>query len=98
MLAVSRLGEDAYGLAIRRDVSARTGHDYSVGAVYTTLQRLEDKKLLTSRMSEPQPTRGGRARREFRITAAGTRALRSAQRIATAVWAGIGPTIRPEPA
>ena len=43
LLTVARLGEDAYGLAVRRDVSTRTRHDYSVGAVYTTLQRLEDK-------------------------------------------------------
>ena len=60
LLAVARLGEDAYGLAVRRDLSQRTGRDHSVGAVYTTLQRLEDKGLLTSRASEPLPVRGGR--------------------------------------
>jgi DNA-binding PadR family transcriptional regulator len=92
------LSKDAYGLAIRRDDSARTGHDYSVGAVYTTLQRLEDKGILTSRITEPLSMRGDRARREFRMTAAGNRALRDAQRIAAAVWSGVGSTIRPEPA
>src|SRR5689334_24087512 len=80
LLAVARLGEDAYGLAVRRELLDRTGRDYSVGAVYTTLQRLEDKGLLASHASEPLPVRGGRSRRHFRITAAGARALRDAHR------------------
>lgn len=97
LLAVARLGGDAYGLAVRRDLAQRTGRDYSVGAVYTTLQRLEDKGLLTSRASEPLPVRGGRSRRHFALTGAGAQALRDAERHAASVWAGIG-TIRPEPA
>jgi DNA-binding PadR family transcriptional regulator len=96
LLAVVRLGDDAHGLAIRRDVSARTQHDYSVGAVYTTLQRLEEKKLLASHTTEPLPVRGGRSRRQFKITAAGQRALGAAQRVATSVWAGVGKPFRPE--
>lgn len=98
LLAVSRLGDAAYGLTVRDDISVRTGHDYSVGAVYTTLQRLEEKRLVSSRMSDPLPIRGGRARREFRVTAAGEKALRDARRIATSVWAGAAATRRPEPA
>jgi PadR family transcriptional regulator, regulatory protein PadR len=98
LLAVSRLGADAYGLAIRDDVSERTGHDYSVGAIYTTLQRLEDKGLVASRLSDPQPIRGGRARREFKLTAAGAKALRDARRIAASVWAGAETNLRPRPA
>jgi DNA-binding PadR family transcriptional regulator len=98
LLAVVRLGDDAHGLAIRSDVSARTRHDYSVGAVYTTLQRLEAKGFLSSRTTDPLPVRGGRSRRHFTITAAGQRALREAQRVAASVWAGVGTTIRPEPA
>ena len=97
LLAVARLDEDAYGLAIRRDVSARTGRDYSVGAVYATLQRLEDKGFVRSRATNPLPVRGGRARRLFELTAAGRRALREAQRVAASVWAGVGRPIRPEP-
>ena len=97
LLAVARLGEEAYGLAIRRDVSDRTERDYSVGAVYATLQRLEDKGFLRSRTTDPLPVRGGRARRLFEPTAAGRRALREAQRVATSVWAGVGRPIRPEP-
>lgn len=97
LLAVARLGEDAYGLAVRRDVSARTQRDYSVGAVYATLQRLEDKGFVNSRTTDPLPVRGGRARRLFELTAAGRRALREAQRVAASVWAGVGRPIRPEP-
>jgi PadR family transcriptional regulator PadR len=92
LLTVARLADDAHGLAVRRDVSARTRHDYSVGAVYTTLQRLEDKGLVTSRWSEPLPVRGGRSRRHFSVTAAGQRALRNAERVAGSIWAGVALT------
>ncbi|HEU4565170.1 MAG TPA: helix-turn-helix transcriptional regulator [Gemmatimonadaceae bacterium] len=97
LLAVARLGENAYGLAIRRDLAARTGRDYSVGAIYTTLQRLEDKGLLASHASAPLPVRGGRSRRHFTLTGAGTRALREAQRQAASVWAGVR-ILGPKPA
>jgi PadR family transcriptional regulator, regulatory protein PadR len=95
LLAVARLKDEAYGLAIRRDLAARTGRDYSVGALYTTLQRLEDKGLLTSQHSEPLPVRGGRSRRHFTLTGAGARALREAERHAASIWAGIGRPLRP---
>lgn len=98
LLAVARLRAEAYGLAVRRDVSARTGREHSVGAVYTTLYRLEEKGLVTSSTSDPLPVRGGRARRQFAVTAAGQRALQDAQRVAASVWAGVGPTVTPEPA
>lgn len=95
ILAVVRLRDKAYGLAIRRDLAARTGRDYSVGAVYTTLQRLEDKGLLTSSHSDPIPIRGGRSRRHFALTGAGARAVREAERHAASLWAGIGKPLRP---
>ena len=95
LLAVARLKDEAYGLAIKRDLAVRTGRDYSVGALYTTLQRLEDKGLLTSRASEPLPVRGGRSRRHFTLTGAGGRALREAERHSVSIWAGIGAPIRP---
>src|ERR1043166_2228556 len=98
LLAVARLESEAYGLAVRRDLADRTGHDYSVGAVYTTLQRLEDKGLLRSRASDPLPIRGGRSRRHFALTGAGSLALRQAERRATSLWAGLGTPTRPEPA
>jgi DNA-binding PadR family transcriptional regulator len=98
LLAVARLGDEAYGLAIRADLTERNGRDYSVGAVYTTLQRLEAKGLLRSHASEPLPVRGGRSRRHFSLTAAGSRALREAEKRTLSVWEGLGSIIRPEPA
>ncbi|MCC6772010.1 MAG: helix-turn-helix transcriptional regulator [Gemmatimonadaceae bacterium] len=95
LLAVARLGDEAYGLAVRADLADRTGRDYSVGAVYTTLQRLEDKGLLRSHASAPLPVRGGRSRRQFAVTGAGARALREADRNAAALWAGVGTRRRP---
>ncbi|MEO8335525.1 MAG: helix-turn-helix transcriptional regulator [bacterium] len=95
LLTVARLADDAYGLAVRRDLAERTGRDHSVGAVYTTLQRLEDKGLLKSRTSEPLPVRGGRSRRHYTITGAGARAIREAERHAAALWAGMGSLLNP---
>jgi DNA-binding PadR family transcriptional regulator len=98
LLAVARLGEEAYGLAVRHDLSERARRDYSVGAIYTTLQRLEDKGLLASRASEPLPVRGGRSRRHFRLTGAGARAIRDAERHAASMWAGVDTRSRTRPA
>lgn len=96
LLAVARLGDEAYGLAVRRDVSTRTARDYSVGAIYTTLGRLEAKGFVVSRTTAPLPTRGGRSRRQFEVTAAGQRAIRHAERVARSVWAGVGRPLHPE--
>jgi DNA-binding PadR family transcriptional regulator len=98
LLAVSRLGDDAYGLAVRNDLSERADRDYAVGAIYTTLQRLEDKGLLASRASAPLPVRGGRSRRLYRLTGAGARAIRDAERHAASMWSGVASRIRPRPA
>lgn len=98
LLAVARLGDEAYGLSIRRDLAARTGRDYSVGAVYTTLERLESKGFVTSRKTAPVAKRGGRSRRQFRVTAAGQRAIRRAERTARLVWAGVAAFPNPETA
>lgn len=80
LLAVAQLGDGAYGAAVRRDVSLRVRRDYSIGAIYGTLQRLERKGLVSSRMAEPTPVRGGRAKRCFTLTGAGRRALREGAR------------------
>jgi DNA-binding PadR family transcriptional regulator len=80
LLSVARHVDEAYGAALRRDVSARAQRDYSIGAIYATLQRLEDKGFVRSRHSEPTPVRGGRARRCFVLTAAGRTALREGAR------------------
>ena len=86
LLAVVRLGGDAYSLRIRHEVSAVREHDYSVGAIHTTLQRLEGKGYARSSMTEPLPVRGGRSRRQYEVTAAGRHALRDAQARAARLW------------
>lgn len=98
LLAVTRLRGDAYGVVVRRDLAARTGRDYSAGAVYTTLRRLEDKGLVTSHATDPLPVRGGRSRRHFTLTCAGAHALRDAERHAASIWAGVRIAAGPEPA
>ena len=95
LLSVARLADDAYGASVRRDVSARTGRDQTVGAVHATLHRLETKRLVRSWMSEATPVRGGRARRCYALTAAGERALDRAYKVNQAVWAGTGRRWRP---
>lgn len=84
--SVARLGKDAYGLGVRHDVSELLGHDYSVGAIYTTLARLEEQGLVCSSTTAPLPVRGGRSRRQFRLSAAGRKALREAERLAARMW------------
>lgn len=84
LLALVRLRENAYGVPIRREIADRTGRDVSFGAVYTTLERLERKGYVSSRMGDPTPERGGRAKRYFQIEAPGIRALeRSRKTIAS---------------
>ena len=86
LLAVARLADDAYGAAVQREVGARRGREYAVGAIHTALQRLEDKGLVVSRMGEPLPVRGGRARRYYRLTTAGAEALEQARTAARRLW------------
>lgn len=76
LLAVTHLGDEAYGLAIRQLIARRTGRDTAIGAVYATLGRLHDKGLVSFTLSDPAPVPGGRARKCFTLTADGTRALR----------------------
>jgi len=77
LLALTRLGDRAYGIAIRDELAAHTDRDVSVAAVYKTLWRLEEKGLVLSRVGEPTAVRGGRAKRVYRVSAAGRDALRA---------------------
>jgi DNA-binding PadR family transcriptional regulator len=74
MLATARVGE-AYGAAIRREIEDRTGRDVSIGALYATLSRLEDKGLLASEATPPKPVPGGRARKLYHFTPSGLEAV-----------------------
>jgi DNA-binding PadR family transcriptional regulator len=81
MLAVARLGDDAYGVTIRREIEKRTGRPVSVGALYATLSRLGDKGLVRFTRSEPEPVPGGRSRKQCDLTPAGKVALRHSTRM-----------------
>jgi PadR family transcriptional regulator PadR len=79
LLAILRAGEDAYGVRIRAEIASCTGRDPAPGALYTTLDRLEEKGLVSSRLGDPTPQRGGRAKRFFTVTASGTEAIARTQ-------------------
>ncbi len=75
VLALLRLEEKAYGVTVRQEIEARTRREVSVGAVYTTLERLEQKGYVRSYLDDPTPERGGRSKRFFRVTAKGSAAV-----------------------
>jgi len=76
LLALLRQGREAYGISICQDIADRTGRDVSLGSVYKTLDRLETKGLVVSRMGEPTAERGGRRKKYFDLQAIGRRALK----------------------
>src|SRR3954453_6586038 len=79
LLAILRLRENAYGVAIRQEIQKRTDREPAPGALYTTLDRLEDKGFVTSRLGDPTPQRGGRAKRYFTVNPKGLAAITRAQ-------------------
>jgi PadR family transcriptional regulator PadR len=89
LLALVRLGKDAYGRAILREIQLRLKREVSAGAVYATLERLEAKGLVSSKLAPGTAIRGGRARRYFTPTGAGIRALNDAKSIADSLWHGL---------
>ncbi len=88
LLAIMRLGPDAYGVTIRREIEARTGRSVSLGAIYPTLHRLEEKGFVSSYTGEPTATRGGRAKRHFLIEAPGMAAVRASREMIESLWRG----------
>lgn len=91
LLAILQLKNKAYGMDIRREIEERTERRTSVGAVYTALERLKKKGLVSCWKGSPTPERGGRARRFFKIETLGKAALRNAVSIRAAMAAGLGP-------
>jgi DNA-binding PadR family transcriptional regulator len=89
LLAVLRLGSNAYGVPVRREIENRTGRSVTVGALYRTLDRLEEKGYLTSWFSDSVPERGGRSKRYFRVERLGIRALNASRRDLMAMWDGV---------
>ena len=89
LLAILRLGEEAYAIPVREEIEARTGRTVARGALYTALERLEAKGCVRSSMSEPLPERGGRSRRYYTVTAPGRSALRASREALLALWKGV---------
>ena len=89
LLAVMRLGEDAYGARVQEELEAVAGRDASISQIYITLTRLESKGLVSSWMGPPEPVRGGKARRYFRVEPAGAVALNEGRSRLLAMWDGL---------
>jgi DNA-binding PadR family transcriptional regulator len=89
LTAAARLGEEAYGAAMRQEIAEATGRDCSIGALYTTLDRLEAKGFVKTRMGDPTPQRGGRPKRMVRVTAKGIQAASEFYAAVTRVSRGV---------
>lgn len=89
ILAILRLGDGAYGMTIRRELEQTAGRNVTFGTVYGTLERLEAKGFITSRHADPEPVRGGRARRYFKVEPAGEQALARARDMMGRMWSGV---------
>jgi DNA-binding PadR family transcriptional regulator len=89
MLAIRALGKEAYGVTIRRHVSKITGKDWSIGAIYDPLYRLEKKEFVKSELSQPTNERGGRSKRIFSITETGIKALYEHRNVRDLLWDNI---------
>jgi PadR family transcriptional regulator len=86
MLAIIRIGDDAYGVSISDEIEETTGSEVLLGSVYDALARLEAKGLIASSLGEATPERGGRAKRHFRTTSRGLRLVRDTQRSLVKLW------------
>jgi|SRR6185312_14995121 DNA-binding PadR family transcriptional regulator len=94
LAAAARLGDAAYGAAIREEIEASTGRKCSIGALYTTIDRLEQKNLVETWMGDATPQRGGRAKRLVRVTAKGVRAGREFYDAVARVSRGVSWVVR----
>lgn len=89
LLAVVRLDDEAYGVPICEELQLATGREASFGSVYAALERLSEKGYVTSKLADPTPQRGGRAKRYFRATAAGESAIEASRAALIRLWRGV---------
>ena len=89
LLAVLRAGDEAYGVIIAREIETTAKRSVLLGAVYAALERLERNGLIASKLGEPTATRGGRAKRFFRVTPQGLRAIKDTRRALVALWSDV---------
>ena len=93
LLAILRVSPHAYGVPIRVEIEQRTRRSLTVGALYRTLDRLEEKGYVTSWFGDPTPERGGRSKRYFKVQPSGLRALRASREALAAMWDGLEPRV-----
>jgi PadR family transcriptional regulator, regulatory protein PadR len=86
LLTIIRLGDEAYGVPLSRELALQRRRDVSVGSVYAALDRLEAKGFVASYLGESTPERGGRAKRYFSITRQGLRAVHDTRKVLTRLW------------
>jgi PadR family transcriptional regulator PadR len=89
VLALLRLGDGAYGVTVRQEIELRIGREVSIGAIYATLDRLEAKGYVRSRLGDPTPERGGRSKRFFRVSAKGMTAVNRTHRALHSMTVGL---------
>jgi PadR family transcriptional regulator len=89
LLALLRLGKQAYGMRIRQEIEQRTGRSVAIGAVYATLERITTKGYVSTWLADPTPERGGRAKRFFKVEAGGVAALERSQKALNRMRQGI---------
>lgn len=89
ILAVLRLGDNAYGVPIAREIEEQTKREVKLGSVYAALERLEEKGFVASELGEPTRERGGRAKRYFHVTGQGVRRVRDTQQTLIRLWRGV---------
>lgn len=89
LLTVCSLSDDAYGVSVHQHLADVSGRSVSLGAIHTTLYRLQDKGFLESEMGGSSPTRGGRRKRIFRATGAGIEVLRTTRSVRDRLWESI---------
>lgn len=89
LLAVLRLGEEAYGASVREELREHANRTVSISTVYVTMMRLEEKGLAGSWMGEPSGERGGKAKRHFRVSSEGVAALEATRAVRERMWSGV---------
>ncbi len=97
LLAILKLKDDAYGMNIRREVSKATGKNWSIGAIYDPLYRMEKRGLLESHLSDPTNERGGRSKRIFKVKQKGLDALLEHKRAQDRLWKGVKAALDSQP-
>ncbi len=96
LLALLRLGDEAYGIAVQREIESTGGRAVTLGAIYSTLIRLEEKGFVASRTGEPSPVRGGRRKKLYDVQPPGREALRDALGALRALSQGLSPAFDPQ--